>query len=248
MRLAFGGDCSRYDEFCRVVREAIPEGTGVVLRGSAVTGRAVEGRRAVRRRRPGHQRPRPDARRRRGHRAVQASTGFFVPGVHSRPLSEEDPDIAPDLVPLRERLMAMVGRPGQHPGHARLRDVSARRAARPAVPDADRQADDRSDPAAAQLQHPPRRQRARGRARRRHPRVRSPTSSCCRRRPSPASSSGSPTATGMAQWASRRGESLGVHEPRAGRALRVAPAACLAARVPRDRAGRAATCASSACT
>jgi hypothetical protein len=31
--------------------------------------------------------------------------------VHSRPLSDEDPDIAPRLVPLRERLMAMVKRP-----------------------------------------------------------------------------------------------------------------------------------------
>jgi hypothetical protein len=38
-------------------------------------------------------------------------TGFFVPGVHSRPLSDEDPDIAPDLVPLRRTLMAMVQRP-----------------------------------------------------------------------------------------------------------------------------------------
>jgi hypothetical protein len=38
-------------------------------------------------------------------------TGFFVPGVHSWPLSDEDPDIAPDLVPLRPKLMAMVGRP-----------------------------------------------------------------------------------------------------------------------------------------
>ncbi|MEO6214335.1 MAG: hypothetical protein ABIP65_11965, partial [Vicinamibacterales bacterium] len=27
------------------------------------------------------------------------------------PLSDEDPDIAPDLVPLRGRLMKMVGRP-----------------------------------------------------------------------------------------------------------------------------------------
>ena len=37
--------------------------------------------------------------------------GYFLPGVHSRPLSAEDPDIAPDLVPLRERLMEMVLRP-----------------------------------------------------------------------------------------------------------------------------------------
>jgi hypothetical protein len=38
-------------------------------------------------------------------------TGFFVPGVHSRPLSDSDPDIAPDLIPLRETLIAMTGRP-----------------------------------------------------------------------------------------------------------------------------------------
>ena len=38
-------------------------------------------------------------------------TGFWVPGFNSRPLSDEDPDIAPDLVPLRERLMAIANRP-----------------------------------------------------------------------------------------------------------------------------------------
>ena len=38
-------------------------------------------------------------------------TGFFVPGVHSRPMGEDDPDIAPALVPLREKLMAIVKRP-----------------------------------------------------------------------------------------------------------------------------------------
>src|SRR5215208_2661812 len=36
--LAFGGDESRFREFCDVVRQAIPEDTAVVLRGSAVTG------------------------------------------------------------------------------------------------------------------------------------------------------------------------------------------------------------------
>jgi hypothetical protein len=38
--------------------------------------------------------------------------GFFIPGLHSRPLSdEEDPAIAPELVSLRQKLMMMVGRP-----------------------------------------------------------------------------------------------------------------------------------------
>jgi hypothetical protein len=38
-------------------------------------------------------------------------TGFFVPGIHSRPLSADDPDIAPGLQQLRAELMAMVKRP-----------------------------------------------------------------------------------------------------------------------------------------
>src|SRR5918992_392676 len=38
VRLAFGSDARQFEEFCRVIKEAIPEGTRVVLRGSAVTG------------------------------------------------------------------------------------------------------------------------------------------------------------------------------------------------------------------
>jgi hypothetical protein len=110
IRLAFGGSRERYDEFCEAVRSAIPAGTGVVLRGSAVTGkRWKDGA--------------PFDADGQGTSDLDLTlvgdealtffkvTGFFVPGVHSRPLSDEDPDIAPDLVPLREKLRAMVGRP-----------------------------------------------------------------------------------------------------------------------------------------
>ena len=38
IRLAFGGDPRRYDEFVRVLDEATPAGVEVILRGSAVTG------------------------------------------------------------------------------------------------------------------------------------------------------------------------------------------------------------------
>jgi hypothetical protein len=110
LRLAFGGSEERFAEFLRVIREEIPPGTGVVLRGSAVTGRrwkdgapfdadgdgtsdldlTLVGDKVI---------------------GLFTVTGFFIPGVHSRPLSDEDPGIAPDLVPLRETLMAMTGRP-----------------------------------------------------------------------------------------------------------------------------------------
>lgn len=110
LRLAFDGDEEKFEAFLRVIRQEIPPGTTVVLRGSAVTGqRWNDGARF-------------DA------DGVGTSdldltlvgdeviglftvTGFFVPGVHSRPLSDDDPNIAPALVPLRETLMTMTGRP-----------------------------------------------------------------------------------------------------------------------------------------
>jgi hypothetical protein len=110
IRLAFDGRKERFEEFVDVLRRDIPRGIGAVLRGSALTGRrwrddapfdsdgpgtsdldvTLVGPAAI---------------------ALFKATGFFVPGVHSRPVSNDDPDIAPDLIPLRETLMTMTGRP-----------------------------------------------------------------------------------------------------------------------------------------
>jgi hypothetical protein len=110
IRLAFDGNAERFQEFVRVVGEGIPADTGVVLRGSAVTGRRWKDGAVF------------DAEG-KGTSDLDLTlvgdeviglykvTGFFVPGVHSRPISKDDPDIAPALIPLRERLMAMVQRP-----------------------------------------------------------------------------------------------------------------------------------------
>ena len=110
IRLAFGGSEDRFDEFLRVVREEIPDGTRVVLRGSAVTGFRWKDQAPFDADGPGTSDldltlVGTDV------IGLFTVTGFFVPGVHSRPLSEEDPNIAPTLVPLRETLMAMTGRP-----------------------------------------------------------------------------------------------------------------------------------------
>ena len=111
IRLAFGGHERKYDEFVDVVRQAIPPGTGVVLRGSAVTGVRWKDQAPFDADGPGTSDL--DLTLVGGDEviALYKVTGFFVPGIHSRPLSDDDPDIAPDLVPLRERLMKMVGRP-----------------------------------------------------------------------------------------------------------------------------------------
>jgi hypothetical protein len=108
--LVFAGQREQYDDFCERVRRAIPPNTGVVLRGSAVTGRRWKDGAPFDADGPGTSDLDLTL---VGDEVIGLFkvTGFFVPGVHSRPLSEEDPDIAPDLVPLRRELMGMVRRP-----------------------------------------------------------------------------------------------------------------------------------------
>jgi hypothetical protein len=108
--LVFDGDRAKYDEFCERVRRAIPPGTGVVLRGSAVTAKRWKDGAPFDADGPGTSDLDLTL---VGDEVIGLFkvTGFFVPGVHSRPLSDEDPDIAPDLVPLRRELMEMVKRP-----------------------------------------------------------------------------------------------------------------------------------------
>ena len=111
IRLVFGGDEQKFDEFVKVVRDAIPVGIGAVLRGSAVTGIRWKDGAAFDADGPGTSDMDLTL---VGGEALEMFRldGFFVPGLHSRPLSdEEDPGIAPELVPLRQKLMNMVNRP-----------------------------------------------------------------------------------------------------------------------------------------
>jgi hypothetical protein len=110
VRLAFDNDPGRLDRFVQLIKDVIPENTGVVLRGSAVTGYRWKDKAPFDSDGPGTSDLDLTL---VGDRVLDyyKVTGFFVPGVHSRPLSDEDPDIAPDLVPLREALMALVNRP-----------------------------------------------------------------------------------------------------------------------------------------
>ena len=110
IRLAFDGSEEKFRTFCGTIEEFVPPGTMAILRGSAVTGFRWKDNAPF------------DADGQGtsdldvtmvgdGPVGYFVATGFFVPGVHSRPLCEEDPDIAPDLVPLRRKLMDMVKRP-----------------------------------------------------------------------------------------------------------------------------------------
>jgi hypothetical protein len=110
IRLAFNGSRERFDEFLNIVRRDIPPGTGVVVRGSAITGQRWKDGAPFDADGPGTSDVDLTL---VGPAAIGlfTVTGFFVPGVHSRPVSKDDPDIAPSLIPLREMLMAMLGRP-----------------------------------------------------------------------------------------------------------------------------------------
>ena len=108
--LVFGGDKGRLEEFRDVVSEMLPPSTSAVVRGSAVSGVRWKDGAPFDADGPGTSDidltlVGPDL------LELYSLDGFFVPGLHSKPLSDDDPDIAPALVPLRERLMAMVGRP-----------------------------------------------------------------------------------------------------------------------------------------
>jgi len=110
IQLAFGGDPQKFNEFCDVLRAALPKNTGAVLRGSAVTGERWDDGAPF------------DADGPRtsdldltlvGDEVIGLfnSDGFYIPLIHTKPLGDKDPGIAPGLEPLREKLQAMVGRP-----------------------------------------------------------------------------------------------------------------------------------------
>lgn len=110
IRLVFGGRLEQFEAFRRAIRTTVPEAARVVLRGSAVTGHRWDDGAPFDAAGPGTSDVDLTL---VGPRVVDLFklTGFFVPGVHSRPLSDEDPDIAPTLVDLRRQLMDMVKRP-----------------------------------------------------------------------------------------------------------------------------------------
>lgn len=108
--LAFGGDEKLFIAFYRKLQQELPEGTGIVLRGSAVTNKR-------------HEDGAPFDSLGKGTSDIDvtlvgakvmeawSSDAFYIPALHTKPLCDKDPDIAPSLKSLRESLQKMVGRP-----------------------------------------------------------------------------------------------------------------------------------------
>lgn len=108
--LAFGGDERLFIAFYRKLQQGLPEGTGIVLRGSVVTNER-------------HEDATPFDSKGKGTSDLDVtlvgtkvmelwnSDGYYIPSLHTKPLCDEYPNIAPSLNPLRESLQQLVGRP-----------------------------------------------------------------------------------------------------------------------------------------
>jgi hypothetical protein len=108
--LAFGGEERLFIAFYRKLQQGTPEGTGIVLRGSVVTNSR-------------HEDGAPFDSLGKGtsdldvtlvgKKVMEEWSGeaFYIPALHTKPLGDKDPGIAPRLNPLRESLQLLVGRP-----------------------------------------------------------------------------------------------------------------------------------------
>jgi hypothetical protein len=109
-RLAFDGDTLRFREFLKKLESGIPAGTGIALRGSVVTNERWED-------------GKPFDADGRGTSDLDVTLigaevmkywdkdAFYIPGLHTKPLCDEDSGIAPGLNTLREELQELAERP-----------------------------------------------------------------------------------------------------------------------------------------
>lgn len=110
IELGFDGDWELYKRFCAKLIEGLPPKTGVALRGSVVTNESYKEGAPF------------DAKGENTSdldvtligdeaRAMWKTDEYYIPALHTKPLGDKAPDIAPVLNPLRVELQEMVGRP-----------------------------------------------------------------------------------------------------------------------------------------
>ena len=108
--LAFGGDERLFIAFYRKLQQGLPEGTGIVLRGSVVTNKRHEDGEPF------------DSKGKNtsdldvtlvGKKVMELwnSDAYYIPGQHTKPLCDADPNVAPSLNALRESLQQLINRP-----------------------------------------------------------------------------------------------------------------------------------------
>jgi hypothetical protein len=108
--LGFGGDERLFIAFYRKLQQGLPEGTGIVLRGSVVTNKRHEDETPFDSQGKGTSDLDVTLVGKKVMEAWEAG-GYYIPALHTKPLCDSDPTIAPSLNPLRESLQDLVGRP-----------------------------------------------------------------------------------------------------------------------------------------
>ena len=108
VELAFSGDRSRYDDFISRLREVTPEDGAVILRGSAVTGYRWADNAPFDADGPGTSDLDVTF---VGGGMINRWDEFYIPGLHTVPLSDEHPDACRELQNLRGDLCRLAGRP-----------------------------------------------------------------------------------------------------------------------------------------
>ena len=108
--LAFGGDERLFIAFYRKLQQGLPEGTGIVLRGSVVTNKRFDDGTPFDSQGIGTSDLDVTL---VGSKVMEMweSGAYYIPGLHTKPLCDDDPNVAPKLNPLREALQNLVGRP-----------------------------------------------------------------------------------------------------------------------------------------
>ena len=108
--LAFGGDERLFIAFYRKLQQGLPENTGIVVRGSAVTNKRHEDGTPFDSQGQGTSDVDVTV---VGKKVMEAWTegSFYIPGLHTKPLCDKDPEAAPSLNELREGLQKLIGRP-----------------------------------------------------------------------------------------------------------------------------------------
>jgi len=108
--LAFDGDERLFIAFYRKLQQGLPEGTGIIVRGSVVTNKR-------------HEDGAPFDSQGKGTSDIDVTvvgkkvmeawneSSFYIPGLHTKPLCDKDPNAAPALNELRTAVQKMVGRP-----------------------------------------------------------------------------------------------------------------------------------------
>src|SRR4029078_90672 len=99
--LGFGGDERLFIAFYKKLQQGLPDGTGIVLRGSVVTNKR-------------HEDDTPFDSQGVGTSDLDVtlvgakvmgmwdSGAYYIPGLHTKPLCDKDPDIAPALNPMAQ--------------------------------------------------------------------------------------------------------------------------------------------------